>query len=119
MDEGRELEGVKVCLVRREVLFRQEFEGVGKGLQESPLAHAHRAEARLHEGGDLALGVSRIERIEGNGCDDCADLNERPDDVVDRLRLEELQEQVVYQIWGREIRKHKNPEVRCWMSDVS
>ena len=101
-DVGREAEDVRVGLVRHEVFLGQQLDGVGDGLQQPPLADAHRPQTRLHEGGDLALEVAGVERPHGDQRDDRADLYERPDDVVDRLRAEEPQQEVVEEVRGCE-----------------
>jgi hypothetical protein len=59
----------------------------------------------LHKGGDLSLQVGGYGDPARYQCHDQPDLNKRPDNVVDCVSAEKLQQQIIYEIdWGK--KKH-------------
>jgi len=91
-----------IGLVRNEIFFCEELDRVGNRLQQSPGADAHRSKPRLHERRNLPFEVGCVSHPAGNDRHYSADLNKRPDDVVDCCWAEELQQQFVYEVDRRE-----------------
>ena len=72
-----ELEEETVGSLKADKLLDEDLEHVGKHLQQTPAAHAHRAEAALEPGAELAL-VKNIEE-----CEHCIDTeNQNSDDYA-------------------------------------
>jgi hypothetical protein len=61
-------------------------------LQQTPWANAHWAQTRLHESRDLSFEVGGVSDPTGSQRDYETDLNERPHDMVNGIRVEKPQQ---------------------------
>ncbi len=102
-DVRREEKDPAIGFLRNEVFLGQQLDAVSNWLQQSPGTNAHRSQPRLHERGNLSFQISGIRDPAGDERDHQPNLDERPDDMVDRVRAEKFQQQIVNEIdWSKE-----------------
>ncbi len=80
-DEGGDPEDECVGFGGDDVFFKQQFEGVRDGLEQTVRAHAHGAETDLHVSENLALEPVHCDYGDGEAHEDEKDINHRPEDI--------------------------------------